>query len=231
MEATTVLRQPHDDAVFQQDLHGKARVVLLPVDPYTVHVYWELDPDWQKQAEQAFGKGFLYSRPILRFYDLTQVVLNGKKSHPYFDIPVDLAKRNCYVHLWSPQKTYVVDLGWKTEQGRFFCAGRSNTAHTPSARPAEGESPRPGQPNSAFVESKSPGKTVEDSIFDSAKGLETEQRPTPWSGHEVAERTVFSTAFSHSHIDLSAMSENAFESGISSARAPSSPDGKEGQED
>jgi len=41
-----------------------------------------------------------------------------------------------YVHLWSPDKSYFVELGFKTEDSQFYPIARSNIAETPRARPA-----------------------------------------------------------------------------------------------
>ncbi len=221
--------EPHDNSVTLNQSHDTTKVVLLPVDPYTVHVYWELDSEGQKQAGKVLGRHFLKSRPILRFYDITNLTFDGTNAHGFFDIPVDLSKRTCYVHLQSPQKTYFVDVGWKTEQGRFFCVGRSNTAHTPRAWPTENGDHLPEQPPSPPDRTRDSVKTGKHHIFDSAKGNETGQRPHLLDSSESALRTPSSKTVLHA--DLSAMSESAFESGVSSTQTASSPDGEDGRKD
>jgi hypothetical protein len=96
-----------------------SRLVLLPVDPYLMHVYWDLD----STAPPAAGV-----RPILRFHESG----DSFRNRP-FDVEVDLAASNCYVHLWSPNKTYYADIGWQASDGSFTPLARSNTVSTPPA--------------------------------------------------------------------------------------------------
>ena len=159
------------------------------------------------------------------------VVFDGTNAHGLFDVPVDLPKRNCYVHLWSPQKTYFVDLGWSTEQGSFFCIGRSNTAHTPSAWPSEGGAHLPAQSDVALERTKGPEKIGKRDVPDSEIEHETEQRPRHSDSKQAGLRTTPFTAFWDGRVDLSAVNENAFQSGVSSAQMPSSREGKDRQED
>ena len=39
------------------------------------------------------------------------------------------------MNLWSPDKIYYADLGWRNEDGSFLELARSNTVHTPPAWP------------------------------------------------------------------------------------------------
>ncbi len=119
--------------------YGETRVVLLSVDPYLVHVYWEVNPQEFKKTQRKLRKERAHAQTILRFFDITNIVFDGTNAHSFFDIPVDLKSGNWYVHLWSPEKSYFTELGLKTEDGRFFFIGRSNTTETPRAWPPPGE--------------------------------------------------------------------------------------------
>jgi hypothetical protein len=94
----------------------RPRVTLMAVDPYLVHVYWDFDVAKLPPDTTA---------AVLRFYDAA--------SH--FDVDVDLRTRNWYVPLWSPAKTYYVDLGAITATGEFIPLVRSNTIQTSRAWP------------------------------------------------------------------------------------------------
>ena len=67
------------------EAYGKTRLVLLPVDPYLIHAYWEVAPEQLKEA-------------TLRFY--------RSKPLDYFDVPVDLQSRKSYVRLWRPKESH-----------------------------------------------------------------------------------------------------------------------------
>jgi len=117
------------------DSYGETRVVLLPVEPYMVHVYWEVSSETLEKAKDGLG-GDRRSRTALRFYDVTNILFDGTNARSFFDVYVELESRSWYVHLWSPDKSYFVELGLKTEDGRFCPLVRSNVANTPSAWPA-----------------------------------------------------------------------------------------------
>jgi hypothetical protein len=95
--------------------YGKSRLVLLPVDPYLMYVYWEL-------ADPPPAAG---ARAVLRVYEA---------GRP-FDVEVDLAAGKWYVHLWSSDKVYQADLGLRGVDGAFVILAQSNTVNTPPANP------------------------------------------------------------------------------------------------
>ena len=105
--------------------YGRTKVVAMVVSPYLVHTYWDL-------AAKDAASGTSGS---LRFHDT--------QSGDSFDVRVDLAARNWYVHLWSPDKHYSVELGVDHE-GAFAPLARSNPVETPRAWPvAAVERPAP----------------------------------------------------------------------------------------
>jgi hypothetical protein len=118
------------------EAYGETRVVLLPVHPYLIHAYWELTPEDLEGVKRRLGEGHGGARPILRFYDVTCLEFDGTNAHSYFDVEVDLGAKNWYVPLWSPEKSYISDLGFKREDGEYLAITRSNMAHTPRAWPS-----------------------------------------------------------------------------------------------
>ena len=104
--------------------YGETRVVAMAVNPYLVHIYWELDPKeaLRKASRTALGR--------LRFSDTTR-----GQAPSSFDVNVDLAAGNWYVQLWSPERRYWVELGMNREGGRFVPLARSNVVETPRAWP------------------------------------------------------------------------------------------------
>jgi Domain of unknown function (DUF4912) len=102
--------------------YGVNRLVLLPVDPYLVHAYWEIDspPDPREHVT-----------PVLRFYE---AVAPGAEGRP-FDVDIDLQQHHSYVPLWSPGKIYQAELGLRADDGSFVPVASSNTVQTPPAEP------------------------------------------------------------------------------------------------
>jgi hypothetical protein len=61
--------------------------------------------------------------------------VGGVRAAGSFDVEVELGSRNWYVHLLSPEKAYIVDLGFRGTDGRFHRIARSNRVETPRAWP------------------------------------------------------------------------------------------------
>jgi hypothetical protein len=126
------------------DSYGETRAVLMAIEPYLLHVYWEVTSDVLEKAKHGFGDDHTQPQTILRFYDVTNASVDHGKTHNFFDLDIDLYSRSRYVHLWSPDKSYFVELGFKAGDGRFFPIVRSNVAKTPSAWPAPRADQRQG---------------------------------------------------------------------------------------
>ncbi len=101
---------------------GETRVVLLVVNPYLVHAYWEVAPDKLREAQGRIEGSV---RAVLRFYE----------ASGNFDVDIDLEPRNWYVPLWSAGKSYHLDLGLRGGDESFVPVARSNVVHTPRALP------------------------------------------------------------------------------------------------
>lgn len=116
--------------------YDTTRVVLHPVEPYLVTVYWELSPDDLRKVSRLSRTYPRKAEAVLRFHDVTRAIPGSKHGPGFFDISVDLKAGNWYVHLWSAEKSYFVELGIRTASGRFLPIAASNTAEVPPARPS-----------------------------------------------------------------------------------------------
>ena len=116
--------------------YSESRVTLLPVEPYLIHAYWEVSHNDIEKAKKRLGNDYKKSQAVLRFYDVTNIIFDGTNAHGTFDVDIDLQSKNWYIDLWSPDKSYFVDLGFKTSDGFFLPITRSNVARTPCAWPA-----------------------------------------------------------------------------------------------
>jgi hypothetical protein len=114
--------------------YGETRLLLLTVNPFLIHSSWEVVEADLKRCRLLAGQG--QSRPVLRIYDVTYIYFDGTNAHSFFEVDVDLRTRNWYVPLWSPEKSYVAELGLKGSDDRFHPLARSNVTHTPRAWPS-----------------------------------------------------------------------------------------------
>jgi len=105
------------------------------VDPYLVHVYWEVSGSGMGFVKALVEAGALRPQAVLRFHDVTAMPSGGVRAEGSFDVEVDIESRNWYVRLLNPEKAYVVDLGFRGRDGRFHRIARSNRGETPRAWP------------------------------------------------------------------------------------------------
>jgi hypothetical protein len=112
------------------------RVTVIPVNPYLVHVYWQVSERDLENIEHTLRESLATARPVLRFYDITCILFNGTNAHQIFDVEVDLRTMKWNVPIWSADKSYVIDLGYKVSGGRFYQIGRSNVVNVPRAGPS-----------------------------------------------------------------------------------------------
>lgn len=119
--------------------YGETKIVLVPVHPFLVHVYWDLGPDLFREilSRQRRARGRKSPRPTLRFYDAAGSGGSEGGTPGDFDVDVKLEAMNWYVHVWKPARSYIVELGLKTAQGRFIPIARSNGARVAPALPSE----------------------------------------------------------------------------------------------
>ena len=109
------------------------RLLLLTIDPYWVHAYWELAARGAPEHPEALTVGRGQVRPVLRVYDVTYVDFDGTNAHGFFDIEITPQTRNWYINLWSPRKSLCAELGTIQPDGTFSPWIRSNIVHTPPA--------------------------------------------------------------------------------------------------
>ena len=111
--------------------YGKSRLVLLTVDPYLIHAYWEVTPEKLNEAKEHAGQ----AQAVLRFYNASKTAGEDAPAD-WFDVEIDLQSRNRYVHLWSAEQSYYADLALKINDGTLIRLVRSQVVHMPRTRPA-----------------------------------------------------------------------------------------------
>ncbi|MCS7227385.1 MAG: DUF4912 domain-containing protein [Endomicrobia bacterium] len=109
--------------------YGDTKIVLLPRDPWWCFTYWEIAEDTLKEIKSLYGESVAY---VIRVYDVTNVPnFDGKNANKYFDINISLQTNNWYINLPEPNRSWCVDLGIKTSDGKFIVIARSNIVIMP----------------------------------------------------------------------------------------------------
>ncbi|HEY8542698.1 MAG TPA: DUF4912 domain-containing protein [Pseudothermotoga sp.] len=105
------------------------KFVLLPVNPHLVYLYWDL-------SQHSFEKMAKTGNTVVRLYDVTYIIFNGKNAHRIFEAGIDLGVcRNYYFHVPCSNADYIAEIGYR-EQDDFVPVLRSNLCKTPPDSPS-----------------------------------------------------------------------------------------------
>jgi len=107
------------------------RLVLMEIDPYKVHAYWNVNENDLAHIQKKLGKSLKDTQLVLRIYDISCIYYDGTNAHSHFDIEIQGLRNNWYIDLWSPAKSYCADLGFRLPSGDFHAITHSNVIHTP----------------------------------------------------------------------------------------------------
>jgi len=113
--------------------YGKDRIVVMVRDPYWLHAYWELTRQAVQRAEAALGQDWHGARPILRVLDVSSHDTTSTAESIVRDIDIHGGCNNWYIDVGNPPRSYRVDVGYLSKQGRFYVLARSNVVTTPRA--------------------------------------------------------------------------------------------------
>ncbi len=122
-----------------QDLpagYGEDLIILQIRDPWWLHAYWEVIAGTWEKLKEKLGNTFYSAKKVLRVYDVSQVIFNGKNAHKFFDIEIPVEASNWYIDTDGPGRSWCVDLGLRLPSGEFITIVRSNTVHTPLDGPS-----------------------------------------------------------------------------------------------
>ncbi|MEJ5229811.1 MAG: DUF4912 domain-containing protein [Pseudothermotoga sp.] len=109
--------------------YGTNRLVLLAVNPHLVHLSWDLSNETREKLSKT-------GNVVVRLYDVTYIIFDGKNAHRIFEAGVDLGScRNYYFHVPCANADYIAEIGYKTYE-TFVPVLRSNVCRTPSDSPA-----------------------------------------------------------------------------------------------
>jgi hypothetical protein len=111
----------------------KDRIVVLTRDSYWLHAYWELSRTTLARAQAALGQDWHTARPILRLMDVSSDDTTSAAQRHVRDIPIHGGVNNWYIDVMEPSRSYRIDIGYFSRQGRFYVLARSNVVTTPKA--------------------------------------------------------------------------------------------------
>ena len=107
--------------------YGETKLVLLVRDPYWAFSYWDFSGETWNWVQQRL-KSDSSLKPMLRVHDLN--------TQRFFDLLISLEAKNWYLHLGTPDRRYVAELGIGDGNSRFYVIARSNEVRTPRDSPS-----------------------------------------------------------------------------------------------
>ena len=114
------------------DVYNDTYMRALPRDPEWIFVYWEISESSRNGLKGKMGEAAYHSsKKLLRLYDVTGRNYDGSNAQSYTDIEINDYANNWYIRVPEPGKTYLVECGFLTSEGRFFHAVRSNAVNVP----------------------------------------------------------------------------------------------------
>jgi hypothetical protein len=115
----------------------KDRIFLAVIEPYWLHVMWDLSAHSVQRAEAALKQDWYGAKLIIRLSDVTSQDTTSTSETPLRDIAIDSDGRNWYIHVPQPPRQYRVDIGYLSRRGDFFVLARSNVVTPPKAGSSE----------------------------------------------------------------------------------------------
>ncbi|MBV7507485.1 DUF4912 domain-containing protein [Bacillus sp. sid0103] len=109
----------------------KGELVAKLVTPHKILLFWEVSQIPQKIIERYFNLSFNRLIPVVRMYDVTDLVFNGKNAHHFFEIVVPYQNGHWFIKGLVANRSYVAELGFNISDREFFPLFRSNSIHTP----------------------------------------------------------------------------------------------------
>ena len=116
--------------------YGKDKIILQVRDPWWMHTYWEVIPGTWERIKEKLGDVFYQAKKMLRVYDVSNIIFNGKNAHHFFDIDIRSEASSWYIDAGGPGRSWCVDFGLKLPNGDFVTIVRSNTVQTPLDGPS-----------------------------------------------------------------------------------------------
>ncbi|MGB8701231.1 MAG: DUF4912 domain-containing protein [Thermosynechococcaceae cyanobacterium] len=112
--------------------YGESRIVLMPRDPQWAFTYWDIPNDHKAVMRSQGGQQL-----ALRLVDATDIDLNSQAAHSVQEYPCDELAREWYLPIPVSDRDYVVEIGYRTFDGRWLLLSRSAAVRIPPTYPSD----------------------------------------------------------------------------------------------
>lgn len=101
------------------------------VSPRKMILFWEVADLPKKIIQLFFNIHFEDVVQVVRIYDVTDIIFNGKNALHLYEISVPFDNGHWYINGLMTNRSYIAELGVLLTENNFFPILRSNTIQTP----------------------------------------------------------------------------------------------------
>ena len=114
--------------------HGTTqdRLIVMVRDPVLAPCLLGIEPQERRTGEGGLGQHWHHARPVLRVSEVLRDGATTFMRQTVRDVEVHGGVNNWYIDVHHPPKSYQLDIGYLTPDGRFFSLARSNVVTTPA---------------------------------------------------------------------------------------------------
>ena len=112
--------------------YGESRITLLPRDPQWSYTYWDVPNDHKEELRRQGGQQL-----ALRLYDVTDLDFNTQGYHSLQEFPIDELAREWYLPIPVSDRSYIVQVGYRTSDGRWLSLASSASVTIPPTYPSD----------------------------------------------------------------------------------------------
>jgi hypothetical protein len=112
--------------------YGESRIVLMPRDPQWSYTYWDVSNEHKEELRRQGGQQL-----ALRLYDVTDIDLNYQNAHSVQEYLCDELAREWYLPIPVSDRDYIIDIGYRSFDGRWLVLARSAPVHIPPVYPSD----------------------------------------------------------------------------------------------
>jgi hypothetical protein len=109
----------------------KGELQIRLVSPRKVILFWEVSDVPKKIIERFFNRKFEDLVQVVRIYDVTDIIFNGKNAHHFYEITLPYNNGHWFVKGLVANRGYIAELGVHISKNKFFPLLRSNSVHSP----------------------------------------------------------------------------------------------------
>lgn len=107
------------------------RLLVMVRDSYWLHAYWELTRQSIDRSRAAMGPHWHGAKPVLRLLEVVRDGTTNSVRKFLRDIEIHGGVNNWYINVADPPKSYQMEIGYTSLDGKFNSLAKSNVVSTP----------------------------------------------------------------------------------------------------